>query len=469
VADGFSPIVFCHYIATADYVAERLREAFPTHHVAAITGELPEEARRERVELTGEHERRILVATDCLSEGVNLQEYFDAVVHYDLSWNPTRHEQREGRVDRFGQVRPVVRASILLGENNPVDGAVLEVILRKAKRISERLGVSVPLPDDEHRLTEALLKAVLLRGRRRDGGAQLALDLGRVSAETDALEVAWRNAEERARRASTKFAQRRLKPEQVMPEFERSQAALGDAAELERFVMRACARLGAEPASRRDGSLRIAISAFPAFLRERLDAAGVSAQTFDGTIVGTSKTYASITRSHPLVATLAEALLEHTLDTDGSTADAAVLGRTGVWPNAGVTRRTILVLARLRHELATIRAGQRFIAMVEEALPVAIIAGSLEPLLDTEAAALVMSPATATLDAGPRRAQLEWLANQREAIETVLARVASRRAAQLLEDHRRVRDAASARGRYEIRAVEPVDVIGAWVLLPAAR
>src|SRR6185437_4546971 len=234
---------------TADYVAERLREAFPTHHVVAITGELPEEARRDEVERTGEHERRILVATDCLSEGVNLQEYFDAVVHYDLSWNPTRHEQREGRVDRFGQKRPVVRASILLGENNPVDGAVLEVILRKAKRISERLGISVPLPDDEHRLTEALLKAVLLRGRRRDGGAQLALDLGRVSAEADAVEVAWRDAEERARRASTKFAQRRFKPEQVMPEFERSQAALGDAAELERFVMRACARLGAEPAS----------------------------------------------------------------------------------------------------------------------------------------------------------------------------------------------------------------------------
>jgi SNF2 family DNA or RNA helicase len=48
----------------------------------------------------------VLVATDCLSEGINLQEHFDAVVHYDLSWNPTRHEQREGRVDRFGQESP---------------------------------------------------------------------------------------------------------------------------------------------------------------------------------------------------------------------------------------------------------------------------------------------------------------------------------------------------------------------------
>ena len=39
----------------------------------------------------------MLVCTDCLSEGINLQAYFDAVIHYDLSWNPTRHEQREGQ------------------------------------------------------------------------------------------------------------------------------------------------------------------------------------------------------------------------------------------------------------------------------------------------------------------------------------------------------------------------------------
>ena len=64
----------------------------------------------------------VLVATDCLSEGVNLQDYFDAVVHYDphLESNPA-HEQREGRADRFGQASPVVRALMLYGEDNPVD------------------------------------------------------------------------------------------------------------------------------------------------------------------------------------------------------------------------------------------------------------------------------------------------------------------------------------------------------------
>src|SRR5450756_922770 len=96
-------------------------------------------------------------------QGINLQEHFDSVVHYDLSWNPTRHEQREGRVDRFGQEAKVVRATLLYGANNPVDGAVLEVILRKAEKIREELGVPVPMPDEGHTLTQALMKAVLFR------------------------------------------------------------------------------------------------------------------------------------------------------------------------------------------------------------------------------------------------------------------------------------------------------------------
>ncbi|HEX5497636.1 MAG TPA: helicase-related protein, partial [Thermomicrobiales bacterium] len=103
VDDGFRPVVYCRYLATADYVAEHLGKRLRGVTVAAVTGRLPAEERADRVAALAEYERRVLVATDCLSEGINLQESFDAVVHYDLSWSPTRHEQREGRVDRFGQ------------------------------------------------------------------------------------------------------------------------------------------------------------------------------------------------------------------------------------------------------------------------------------------------------------------------------------------------------------------------------
>src|SRR5207253_10330036 len=95
----------CRFIASARYLEDWLRRLlareFPEARVAAVTGEIGDEERRARVEELTHEPVRVLVATDCLSEGVNLQEHFDAVVHYDLPWNPNRLEQREGRVDRF--------------------------------------------------------------------------------------------------------------------------------------------------------------------------------------------------------------------------------------------------------------------------------------------------------------------------------------------------------------------------------
>ena len=156
LADGYAPIVFCRFIHTAEYVAEHLKASLGTArspvHVEAVTGQLPPAERERRVqELARRDGARVLVATDCLSEGVNLQEDFSAVVHYDLAWNPTRHEQREGRVDRFGQRRDVVRALTLYGDDNGIDGIVLDVLIRKHRAIAKATGVAVPVPGDGRR------------------------------------------------------------------------------------------------------------------------------------------------------------------------------------------------------------------------------------------------------------------------------------------------------------------------------
>src|SRR5262249_29477168 len=111
LGDGFHPILFCKFIPTAEYVAEELRKRLSRDVIVeAITGLLPPDEREARVLKLGDKPKRVLVCTDCLSEGINLQDHFDAVVHYDLAWNPTRHEQREGRVDRYGQEKATVRA-----------------------------------------------------------------------------------------------------------------------------------------------------------------------------------------------------------------------------------------------------------------------------------------------------------------------------------------------------------------------
>jgi superfamily II DNA/RNA helicase len=136
---GQSPIVFCRFIATAQYVASILREHLPKNvEVRAITSELSDEERREKIDEMAKMPKRVLVATDCLSEGINLQDKFNAILHYDLPWNPNRLEQREGRVDRYGQPgwidkngnhQNTIDVKVLFGEDNPMDVVVLKIII----------------------------------------------------------------------------------------------------------------------------------------------------------------------------------------------------------------------------------------------------------------------------------------------------------------------------------------------------
>ena len=165
--NGYAPILFCRYIATAEYVADELRRRLPKLvkgvEVDAVTGSLPPRERETRVASLGQHDRRVLVCTDCLSEGINLQDHFDAVMHYDLSWNPTRHEQREGRVDRFGQARDTVQLLTYYGEDNGIDGIVLDVLLRKHKAIQKSTDVNVAVPQNTEQVLNAIFEGFILR------------------------------------------------------------------------------------------------------------------------------------------------------------------------------------------------------------------------------------------------------------------------------------------------------------------
>lgn len=465
VREGFSPVVFCRYIATAHYLGNQLASRLKDTTIAVVTGELNADERRERVERLGDAERRLLIATDCLSEGVNLQEHFDAVVHYDLSWNPTRHEQREGRVDRFGQKRPLVRATLIYGANNPVDGAVLDVILRKAAKIREDLGVPVPLPDEGHTLTQALMKAVMLRRSRRDERGQQAFSFMELP-EAQAIETRWQDAAERAKRNRTVFAQRRLKPEDVLPEWRKSLEAVGGAEEVQRFTSRALARLGAALEPLRRG-FKAPLDGLPDDVRERLESEGLADEAFVDFTYPPAPRCRAIQRSHPLVSVLAETLLERTLAAvpEDEGFEPGVLGRVGCWVASGIVARTVVALVRLRHQLSTQRAGVTTTTLVEEASAVAWTASGAA-FDGPEALALLHPvPAGDPPDHVRERAAAQAL-TELAARTPEFSAFAERRSQALLADHRRVRSAADARGSYSVKALVPVDVIGVYVLLP---
>ena len=462
VEAGFDVVIFCRFIATAHYVARHLREHLTGIAVDAVTGEMPPEDRRERVaEIGAAQGAKVLVATDCLSEGINLQEHFDAVVHYDLSWNPTRHEQREGRVDRFGQPSPTVRATLLYGVNNPVDGAVLQVILRKAARIREELGVPVPVPDDGHSLTQALLKAVLLRRRGGAGAGE-----GR---QIELFETQWEDAKAKAQRNRTVFAQRRVKPDEVLPEWHKSLAAIGGRDDVQRFASRALARLGSGLEPLRQG-FKVPTEPLPAEVRERLETEGVVGTVAIDFAYPSAPGCRPVQRSHPLVAVLADTLLGRTLsadDVDASTSDLSVLGRVGCWISEGVRGRTTVALLRLRHQLLSRTRRRETTLMVEEATALAWAGPRTnDPIAGSEALSLLATPPSGD---PPRHVR------EREAARALvllreraadLEECAAARARALLDDHLRVREAGRATGNTSVEALPRPDVIGVYVLLP---
>ena len=475
VKDGYAPVVFCRYVATAHYVAAELKKHFPKVLVDVVTGELSPEERRAKVEGMEEGEgaqARILVATDCLSEGINLQHIFTAVVHYDLAWNPTRHEQREGRVDRFGQQAPEVRCTMLYGQDNPVDGFVLNVILRKGEAIQKELGVLVPMPEDKQRINQALIKAALMKRESRNSAqAQLGFDFEEAEAMLAPLQTQWTDALEKAKANRTVFAQRRIRPDEVLPEWQKQQAALGSSADVQRFVQSACARLGAPLEAARRQTHRLHTQHLPEALRQRLADEGLvpegASRAAHTTLV---LDFAELHRSHPLVSVLADHLLENALQSgEGAPAAASITARSAATITDAVDVVTTVVLLRLRHQLGYVRRRQPYQMMAEETVALAVKGRSNpEWLSDEGTARLLECVPTANL---PREAMarevaqaLQFLAQHPQQLNAL----AQARAQTLLADHRRVREAARDVGQYSVAPCLPVDVMGVYVLLPDA-
>ncbi|MCH3017453.1 hypothetical protein K3W97_14675, partial [Listeria monocytogenes] len=129
-------------------------------------------------------------------------------------------------VDRFGQHAEEVRCTMLYGQYNPVDGFVLNVILKKGEAIQKELGVLVPLPEDEARINQALVKAALM-GRERMAAPYTPDLFAEANVELQPLQAQWQDALEKAKANRTVFAQRRIKPDEVLPEWHKQQQALG--------------------------------------------------------------------------------------------------------------------------------------------------------------------------------------------------------------------------------------------------
>ena len=467
LADGFHPVVFCRFVDTAEYVARHLRTALAKDvRVEAVTGRLPPAERDTRIaSLAAEGGSFVLVCTDCLSEGINLQDHFDAVLHYDLAWNPTRHEQREGRVDRFGQRRPEVRVITHYGRDNPIDGVILDVLIRKHKSIKSSLGVTVAVPGSSEQIAETLFEGALFRERAGVDGRQLDLDfIDDLDTEMQAIHAEWESARDRAKASRSRFAQHTLSPEEVAAELEQVRAAIGRSEDVGPFLD-SVLNAANVPVQGNGGSVTVHLGpGTPRALRQTIGFDEPFTGRFDLPLKGGE---VHLGRTSPVIEGLATWTLDQALD-PASRDGPPVASRCGAIRTSAVSARTTMLVARFRYHLRSTASAEDGPVLCEEIAPLACTGSADAPgwLSPEESERLLAARPAGNLLLTAIEQQLSLLLPALPKLRAALEAVAHRRAEAQLGAHERVRAASRAKGRVDIEPVLPVDLLGAYVLLP---
>jgi hypothetical protein len=243
---------------------------------------------------------------------------------------------------------------------------------------------------------------------------------------------------------------------------------LGGETEVERFVSRAVAQLGA-PLQPVKQHFKLLTEHLPVVVRERLSAEGLADTLRIDFHQPAAQGATFVHRTHPLVAVLADTLLEQALDDGPSPADDAAVARAGAAFVQGISLKTTVLLLRIRHQLTVTHGRQNRLLMCEETVAVAATGSKpLAELAPEKTRALLGLEASRNMPAPLRDRQLQTALDELPGWQPQLEALARARAQALLVDHRRVREAAEGRGSYQVAASLPVDVMGLYVLLPDA-
>ena len=141
-------VIFTEYADTRTWLMRCLGEAFAhtdraEERFGSLHGQMGDDARdavKRAFNLDpARHPLRVLIATDAAREGVNLQNHCADLFHFDVPWNPSRMEQRNGRIDRTLQRAKEVRCHYFFHRQRPED-QVLQALVQKTRKILKELG-----------------------------------------------------------------------------------------------------------------------------------------------------------------------------------------------------------------------------------------------------------------------------------------------------------------------------------------
>ncbi|ANE50642.1 helicase-related protein [Flavisolibacter tropicus] len=459
IKEGFAPIIFCHYIPTANYVAERLREALPKGiHIEAITSDLADEQRKEKIDLMGKSEKRVLVATDCLSEGINLQEHFTAVLHYDLPWNPNRIEQREGRVDRFGQAAPTVKTYLLYGENNDMDMFILEVLIRKVRDIQRSTGVSISIGENSKSIMSEAAQRLLFDAKKDAVQQELFRDTNETI--TNELELARKKGEN----IRSIFAHESINPDAIKADLEAVDEAIGDIQTVEHFVCSAVQQLGGSCEEDSNGGYIFRLQNLPPHISRCFNNAASIKVSFDSP---TPKGYTYIGRNHKFTELLCQFLIALSFE---PRSEHGRIARVCEVQTNTVSTKTVLVVFRVRNVIKEVASKKESIAEEMYLWGYRSVGGKTETLDFKEAKELLLhSKSLSNLSVERQQADIQNEMARFEDLKHQFLELASIRADELVAAHSRFKELIGGRRYEKATPVLPPDVIGVYMLMPKPK
>lgn len=140
-------VIFTERIETMKYLAEQLRKdlKMSDKQIVEISGSMADKEQQEIVENFGRSESpvRVLVASDVASEGLNLHYLSHRLIHFDIPWSLMVFQQRNGRIDRYGQQkRPDIRYMLIDSDNKRIKGdmRIIEILITKEEQALKNIG-----------------------------------------------------------------------------------------------------------------------------------------------------------------------------------------------------------------------------------------------------------------------------------------------------------------------------------------
>jgi hypothetical protein len=457
-------IIFTRYKDTLDYLARNIPEHrnFKDVKIFTLDGSMNEAQRTEKFREFETADQAVLVATDCISEGINLQYVASQIIHYELPWNPNRLEQRNGRVDRYGQPKPIVYIRTMV-VNDSLEAAILKVLVEKAFRIRDAFGFSPPFFGDDISVLD------LIREQGYDvriGQRSMDEFLKDFSPEPEQAINPFSDESIERMKHDNFYGQSGIDLSEVKKRLTETENLIGSQEQIERFVKSGLNRFGCRISGNVDRTFRVDLTNI---LDKRLlqglnDKLVLNRATFDRMLGSNDPELEVIDLGHRLVRNLIDLVKQLTF----SSKESDVYGRTACMATKATTKVSAVYTFLARYAVHT-----NPVSIVEELLKVGFEVHGEGSLAEAEIEALSKAEAAVNCRTGTEMREDLAISLSKSNLEEALKLRAEERCSELTTERGQVKKSLEGRGEQQWLegidnlSVASVDLLCVTIYYPA--